>query len=244
MRGVAEVAMAARRVTAVTAEEMRRLDKIAMEVTGPTLLQMMENAGRNLSTLLRRLIALSKVDAIVVLAGTGGNGGGAICAARHLANHGYRTALAISNREKLSEAAALQFKIYGHTHESDVSIEALSSIRPAVILDGLIGYGLRDAPSGSVEAMIQYANASGAPILSLDVPSGVDATTGRRPGIAIAPSWTMTLALPKTGLLHADCSDIYLADIGIPSGAFAMAGIEYACPFIDDYVISLDRAEE
>ncbi len=228
-------------IAAVTSEQMRRLDEIAIERTGPSLLQMMENAGRNLATLLRRLAPLSKNDTILVLAGTGGNGGGAICAARHLSNHGYRVALAVSGYESLSDAAMAQLRIYRHTDGIEVDVEALSELRPSIILDGLIGYGLHDAPIGSVPAMIEYANGSSAPILSLDVPSGIDATTGEARGAVITPKWTMTLALPKTGLSNSNSGEIYLADIGIPSAAFAMAGIEYISPFLDDYFVFIER---
>jgi NAD(P)H-hydrate epimerase len=72
-------------VPAVTAAEMRELDRIAIEETGPSLLQMMEHAGRSLAeVVLRMLESKSSSASVLVLAGTGGNGGGGICAARHL----------------------------------------------------------------------------------------------------------------------------------------------------------------
>src|SRR5260370_12709241 len=76
-------------VLAVTVEQMRELDRIAIEETGPSLLQMMENAGRNVALLAMELMAANRTTArVVVLAGSGGNGGGGICSARHLSNHG------------------------------------------------------------------------------------------------------------------------------------------------------------
>lgn len=231
-------------VASVTTEQMRELDRIAIERAGFTLLQMMENAGRNLASLLRRLIPISTNDIILVLAGTGGNGGGAICAARHLANHGYAVALAVSAYDTLSPAAQKQLRVYRHTNGSEVGIETLSAIRPHVIIDGLLGYGSHGAPAGTIRTMIEYSNAAQAPILSLDVPSGIDATTGAVSGIAIRPTWTMTLALPKTGLREDNSGEVYLADIGIPCAAFALAGIEYVNPFGDDYFVFIERAEE
>lgn len=223
---------------------MRRLDDIAVTHTGPTLLQMMENAGRNLATLVPRLIPISKEQTIVVLAGTGANGGGAICAARHLANHGYPVALAVSDSEALRETQALQLRIYRNTTGSEVTLETLPDVKASVILDGLIGYGLRNAPEGAIAEMIYYANQSHLPIISIDVPSGIDATDGSAPGVAISPEWTMTFALPKTGLRSSNSGDIYLADIGIPRAAFDIAGIEYTSPFVDDYLVFMERDQE
>ena len=81
-----------------------------------------------------------------------------------------------------------------------------------LIIDALIGYSLQAAPRGAALSLIQWANATDAPILSLDTPSGVDSTTGATPGEAIHPAWTMTLALPKTGLLPDKTGTLILAD--------------------------------
>lgn len=100
---------------AVTADQMREIDRIAVNETGPILPQMMENAGRNLAELAIELLGASWRQAeLVVLAGSGGNGGGGVCAARHLANHGARVHLCLAQPERLTEATALQrnFSIY------------------------------------------------------------------------------------------------------------------------------------
>ena len=91
-------------VPAITTDQMREVDRIAVEETGPNLFQMMENAGRNLALQSIEAFGDGWRDAgIVVLAGTGGNGGGGICAARHLANRGGRVTLVLSNPAPLSE---------------------------------------------------------------------------------------------------------------------------------------------
>ena len=77
-------------------------------------------------------------------------------------------------------------------------------------------------------------------MLSLDLPSGIDATRGHAEGAAIVPRWTMTLALPKTGLRPELTGELFLADLGIPAGAFRRAGIPYASPFDGDSVLPLD----
>jgi NAD(P)H-hydrate epimerase len=191
-------------VPAVTTDQMRDIDRLAVEETGPNLYQMMEDAGRNLARLaLERLGTDWRQGNIVVLAGSGGNGGGGICAARHLANHGARVSLCLAAPERLGEAPAYQHKIFQATAGTDIAADRIGELQPALILDALIGYSLRSAPRGVVEALIGWANESGAPIVSLDVPSGVDATTGEAPGEYIRAGCTMTLALPKTAWLPA-----------------------------------------
>src|SRR5260370_12795059 len=89
-------------IPAVTADQMRQVDRIAMEETGPNLFQMMENAGRNLASLSMQLLGRGSKDAgVVIFAGPGGDGGGGIGAARHPANHAGRLALRLSHTERL-----------------------------------------------------------------------------------------------------------------------------------------------
>lgn len=220
------------RVPAVTAEEMREVDLIAIERTGPNLYQMMENAGRELALLaMEKLGSEWKTKNIVVLAGGGGNGGGGICAARHLANRCANVTLCLATAGRLGEVPAFQLKIYRGTPGFETGPESLNGLKPDLVLDALIGYSLRSAPKGVVAGLIRWANNSEAPILSLDIPSGVDATSGETPGEWIKARWTMTLALPKTGLLPEKTGDLILADIGIPEEAYTRLGLAYFCPF-------------
>jgi len=93
---------------AITSEQMREIDRLMIERVGIALLQMMENAGRNLAELVRRLWPEDLRRGVVVLAGKGGNGGGAIAAGRHLRNRGAEVTILLSERRsRLSEAAAL-----------------------------------------------------------------------------------------------------------------------------------------
>ncbi len=93
-----------------------------------------------------------------------------------------------------------------------------------MIVDALTGYGLVGAPRGRVAELIEIANQSGGRILSLDVPSGVNATTGAALGGAIRPERTLTLALPKTGLARV-AGELYVADIGIPLSVYERLSI-------------------
>ncbi len=227
-------------VPAVTEEQMREVDRIAMEETGPNLFQMMENAGRNLALMALEVLGKGWTRAkVVVLAGVGGNGGGGICAARHLANRGIKVNLCISTPERLKEAPAYQRMIFQSTGGIEVNPESLRGEDVELILDALIGYSLRSAPRGTVRELIQWANGTSAPILSLDIPSGVDSTTGDTPGEFIKPQWTVTLALPKIGLLPERTGDLFLADIGIPEGTYHQMGLNYVSPFGNRFRVPL-----
>ena len=89
-----------------------------------------------------------------------------------------------------------------------------------LVIDGIIGYSLRGAPHGGAQALIRWSASAGAPILALDVPSGMDATSGDVHNSTVRATATLTLALPKTGLVSdpadAYVGELYLADIGVP----------------------------
>ena len=231
-------------VPAVTTEQMIEVDRVAIEHTGPDLLQMMENAGRNLAR--QAIVSLGEAwreANIVVLAGTGGNGGGGICGARHLANRGAQVRLCLISPDHLGEAARWQRHVFQATPGQEVDIHSLiNSNEPVdIILDALIGYSLREAPRGNALRLIQWANGAGTPILALDIPSGVNATTGETPGEHMKVRWTLTLALPKTGLLTEQTKNLILADIGIPPGAYAWETLKlrYTPPFGDRFLVPL-----
>lgn len=227
-------------VPAVTEDQMREVDRIATEETGPNLFQMMENAGRSLAELAMQLMGeeLHRSE-IVVLAGTEGNGGGGVCAARHLANHGAQVKLCLSNPDQLRDVPAYQRVIFRTAGGREVHKGSLQGLSPKLIIDALIGYTLRSAPRGAVAELIRWANKTRAPILALDVPSGVDATTGHTPGEFIRPQWTLTLALPKTGLFPELTGELFLADIGIPGGTYHRLGLDYTSPFGNRFYVPL-----
>ncbi len=230
-------------VPAVTRTQMKELDRIAIEETGPNLYQMMENAGRNLAlAALDMLYEQGKQTTVVVLAGSGGNGGGGICSARHLSNRSQKidVHLCLSAPEKLGDVPAYQRKIFGSTHGKEGELDQLATIKPDLIIDALVGYSLHGAPTGKTAELIQWANESDTPVLSLDIPSGVDSTTGETPGQFINAARTVTLALPKTGLLPETTGDLWLADIGIPQAAFQKLGLDYTSPFENRFLIPLE----
>ena len=112
-----------------------------------------------------------------------------------------------------------------------------------LLLDGLLGYSARGAPRDTVAELIATANASTVPILAVDIPSGLDPDTGSMPSVAIRAKATVTLALPKTGLLAAGArgavGELLLADIGIPHLAFARVGIDTRRLFVDGDLVRI-----
>lgn len=230
-----------RPVPAVTAAQMRQVDDLAAERFRLALLQMMENAGRHLAAQAQEMLG-PRPGSVVVLAGPGGNGGGGLCAARHLHNRGIPVQVALIAPKRLSPAAARQAHIL---REAGVPFLRAADLPQALnaaglTLDALLGYSLRGAPRPPYDAWIAQANAAPASILSLDLPSGLDATTGETPGAVIHPTVTLTLALPKTGLRHAP-GDLVLADIGIPLELYRHLGLEVGPLFAEGDHIPLVR---
>ena len=220
-------------VPAVTAEQMREVDRIAVEDFGLGILQMMENAGRNLAQNVMDMLDGDNGE-VAVMAGSGGNGGGGLCCARHLHNRGFKVWVVLDREaETLTGAARNQLDILAAAGLEPVnSSRAEESVwRSQIVVDALIGYGLRGAPKGRTAELIVLCLQQAARVLSLDVPSGLNATTGETPGPAISPGRTMTLALPKTGL-HSVPGDLYLADIGIPPEVYHPLGISFE-PFFE-----------
>ncbi len=227
---------------ALSEAEMREVDRVAIEETGPNLFQMMENAGRSLALTAIEESVGSVTDQMVVLSGTGGNGGGGITAARHLANHGYNVSLAITDRSRLRGVPAEQLKAYLGTAGEEMSAVRLSESNPSLVIDALIGYSLKGPPKGRSADMIRWANTQDAPILSLDLPSGVDATSGEAPGEHVNATKTLTLALPKRGLTNGAAGSLMLADLGIPEETYKRVGVDVPAGFFGaDFRIRLIR---
>ncbi len=212
----------------LTTEQMVEVDRAMIEDFDIDLPRMMENAGRNLAHLARDRFfdGDPRGKSVLVLAGPGGNGGGALVAARRL--HGYGTVVgvvAVREPAQMRDVPARQLGILENMGVPLIVGEMPPVRLPDLIIDGLIGYSLKGAPRGLSAELIRWANASMVPILSLDAPSGLDTTTGTVFDPAVRATATMTLALPKEGLRASGASDVvgelYLADISVPPGLYA-----------------------
>lgn len=227
----------------VTGAQMAAVDRAMVEICGLELVQVMEVAGRAVAVVARHLVSRGE---IAVLCGSGGNGGDAFVAARYLAGWGFDVGcwLARPSAELRGLAAHnLQVcqKLGIQVHEPDDSLDLDSA---SLIIDGIFGFGLSAAPAGRAAQLIEAANAAAAPILAIDVPSGVDATTGAAFEPAVTAQLTVTLGLPKWGLLRASgpahAGTVIVADIGIPAAAYAAAGIPKSSIFDSAEFATLD----
>ncbi len=214
----------------LTADQMAEVDRLMVEVFRIHLIQMMENAGRQLALLARNRFLEGDAfgKQVVLLAGSGGNGGGAMVCARHLHNWGAEVTVVLS---KAVQYLAGTIKHQGEIlQRMDVEIGRFEDIEEKtqwdLIVDGIIGYSLQGAPRGGAAEMIRWANEQKSPILALDLPSGLNASTGEVLEPTIRAAATMTLALPKEGLRRAGknvVGELYLADIGVPRELYALA---------------------
>jgi len=235
------------KVSALSVDQMREVDRIAMEETGPTLLQMMENAGSILAEFTCEQWPRGvRVGPVVVLAGAGHNGGGGICAAYHLLCQGGNVRVCLGcDESRLKKTTAKQLKRFREAGGLVIDTAEVLDSKPFLVIDALIGYGLHGAPYGLIAELIRWANICSAPILSLDVPSGLNADIGTlsydtASHPCIRATKTLTLALPKQGLIAACAGELWLADIGIPGTVFQKLGIDVKQPFAGTTKIRLN----
>lgn len=222
---------------AVTAAQMAEVDRIMVEDLGIALLQMMENAGRHLAEL---VLAGWRPERVVVLAGPGGNGGGGMVAARHLANRGSDVEVVLSEPGRLTDVPAHQRAILDAmdvpVHDgAQLSAPLPGLLAGAVVIDALLGYSLRGDPREPAASLIRAVEGAGVPVVALDLPSGLEATSGRVGDPCITADATLTLALPKTGLAAAvaQVGELYVGDISVPPSVYASLGIAVTPPFRD-----------
>jgi hydroxyethylthiazole kinase-like uncharacterized protein yjeF len=184
----------------------------------------MENAGAAVASLSRELLGgVVEGKRVCVIAGKGNNGGDGLVAARHLHNWGGEVSLRLSDRAGMGVVPRLQLASVEKMGIDATGGAALIEGQDLVI-DALLGYSAAGPPRGAVGELIAAANASGVPIIAVDVPSGLDATTGVPYDPCVAASATLALGFPKTGFLNPASKrvvgDLYLADVSIPAEVY------------------------
>ena len=256
-----------RAVPSLTIAQMIEVDRIMVEDFGITLVQMMENAGRNLARLAAvhlsgggwaeqssaaltdPMVADVTDRSVIALVGTGGNGGGVLVAARRLAGWGARVNVVLGKEaDRLDVVPARQLDSLVRMGVAVHVAAEVGRVGTAdLVLDGLIGYSLKGAPRGTTADLIRWANEQASPVLALDVPSGVDAGTGIVGEPAIRAAATLTLALAKRGLLEpavgAQVGRLFVGDIGVPAVVYERFGIDPAVVarlFASKDVIAID----
>ncbi|MFA5688691.1 MAG: NAD(P)H-hydrate dehydratase [Kiritimatiellales bacterium] len=212
----------------VSAAEMRELDRRTIEESGIPGEELMRRAGRGVAAIAMEMLMARGGKSILMLAGTGNNGGDVFAAAAELAESDIHIEVWI---------CGAQSKISGdaQTHlgkmiragilpkEISTASDLIPVAAPDLMIDGLLGTGATGAPRGFMASLIEWINAAAqfAAVLSIDLPSGVDSDSGDVSGAAVKADLTATLALPKTGFIQPSAAPyaghIKVIDIGIPA---------------------------
>ena len=210
----------------LTAEEMAEADRMAIEDYGIDVIALMENAGVATAQLAKKMLGGDvRGKNVCCLVGRGNNGGDGLVAARHLNNWGADVRVILAgDRSDLRDVPAKQITIDDKMGIPIVSpVEGLRDAH--LVIDALLGYGSRGSPREPVAGLIRQGNASKIPILAVDIPSGMDATSGEPGDPTIEARVTVTFGLPKAGFLNPKArryiGELYLADISMPNRIYA-----------------------
>jgi len=207
----------------ITADRMAAVDRNAAALGVPRK-QLMESSGNAVA---REVRDLAPGDAtVVIVAGRGNNGGDAFVAARFLDDLDVAVHL-LGRPESISTDIARENWDALREGEYDVRVvrdsRTLSLGDPDLIVDALLGTGIAGAPREPEASAIRTINDDGATVLSVDVPSGIDADTGEAAGVAVAADRVVTFHDGKPGLADLD-AEVAIADIGIPAAAERFVG--------------------
>jgi NAD(P)H-hydrate epimerase len=207
----------------IGAAAMRRLDERAIRAYGVPGAVLMDNAGRAAADL---LLAKGK-RRVAVFCGGGNNGGDGLAAARHLANAGARVKVVLARPPAaLSGDARVHWRPVARMRLPRIVYQGVEKLLQSLegcdaALDALLGTGYRGPLREPYAGLVRALNLLRAPVLAMDAPSGLDADTGRpAPNGAVRARWTLTLGLPKKGLLQPRArrwtGPVSVADIGFP----------------------------
>lgn len=207
---------------------MGQIDRKAMEAYGIPGIVLMENAGLQVVSMVLQLCPRADDGMIAVFCGRGNNGGDGFVIARHLQKLGYRVKTwAMGALSAYKGDAAANYDIYlkggGHVSlltEGDPSAITGELQESDLIVDALLGTGIRNRVAEPFAEVIRAINGSRARVLAVDIPSGISADTGEVLGEAVKADYTVTFALPKRGLLLFPGAQyagrVFVGDIGIP----------------------------
>jgi len=214
----------------VTSEQMRQIDRETIDSHGIPGPDLMENAGRGIAERIAAHV-MHDVDSasVAIFCGKGNNGGDGYVVARYLSRMGANVAVYyLGPPDQLSEDARLNYRRAQEMGLRMVEITAIEDLPESLdseyIIEGIFGTGFAGAPRGLTGEVIEYINSRhGCTVISIDMPSGLNADTGTHEGAVIRADHTFTLALPKFGLYVTPgrelAGEVQIVPIGIPSEA-------------------------
>ncbi|MCL6630520.1 MAG: NAD(P)H-hydrate epimerase, partial [Armatimonadetes bacterium] len=219
-----------------TADQMRLFDRRAEEEFGVPSIVLMENAGRHVADAVTQLLGSVSKKNIAVIAGKGNNGGDGFVAARHLRDNGARVSVHLLGEcTDVKGDAKTNLDILLKTGQPVNTVQKIADVYSAlvesdVIVDAIFGTGLRGDVQGLPAEIIQAINKANRPVVAVDIPSGLDADTGRVLGVCVKADVTVTFALPKIGLVTypgaAFAGKLIVAEIGIPHQLYDEVNVE------------------
>ena len=234
-------------IPALTPEQGAELGRSLVEDFGVDPIQILESAALHFAHLARDrfLAGDARGKSVVVLAGAGGKGNVAFAAARRLASWGATVEVFLLRERSRHTAAAL--RLLGTLDRMKVTVrdpsEPLTAEGPDAILDGMVGSGLRGRPKEDLADAVRWATAERIPILSLEVPAGMDAGSGGVSAPAIKATATLALALPHRGVVTHGAEEhrgeLYLGDLGVPEIAFLRLGLKIGPIFSETDLLRL-----
>ena len=212
---------------ALTAQQAAQIDKQAKEQLGIQPLVLMENAGRGVAEVILGLVGEDRNSRIAIFCGRGNNAGDGFVAARHLIVRGQGVDIyLLAQQGQIKNEAEINLNILKNLTNRIFEIKdskELESIKLgdyAIIVDALLGIGLKGNVDGLFKGAISLINKSKVPTVAVDIPSGLDATTGQIHNIAICADTTITLMAKKQGLLLKEgpkySGKIIVKDLGLP----------------------------
>ncbi len=230
----------------VSSEEMRWCDETAVKSFGIPSLLLMENAGAGVGRSVVRRFGHLMNRPVAIFCGKGNNGGDGFVAARHLLNAGAEVVvLQLFAPAELKGDARTNFRILQKIQKRSggrLLIRrfggSVSAIRPSVIVDAMFGTGFNGSPKGAFSRAIEWINRQDVPVLSVDIPSGVNGTTGIAGTVCVHADVTATMGTLKAGLLLNDgknhSGEHEVVDIGIPASVFASPQLKTALAEMTD----------
>ena len=208
----------------ISREEMAEIDRIMVEDFKISIELMMEHAGLNLAKLALK-ISKNPNSNYIVIAGTGNNAGGGIVAARRLASWGVNVQIlfpkGVNELKDIPKDQYIRAKHLGIEILTKLPERSLDRKKDSLIIDAYLGYGFIPRHDDVSENVFNFLSNEKV-LLSLDIPSGLDATTGKNYS-GISSMATLTLGFVKQGLLiteRKNIGELYIADIGIPKSIY------------------------